>query len=189
MKPLDVFSLMGWIEANKHRLRPPITNETIYKGNDDLSSWSPAAPTPARITITTRLRSCSCSSRAPSRSGLWSMVRIGQSSYARERCSSAHPGSPTSPVRFADTYGLIIEKYREPHQKDAFIYYCESCGHKLYESYFELKDIVKQLPMVQNEFYSSESLRSCDQCSAVMALPPDWEQSVAAMAVDNPFAP
>ena len=35
MQPLDVFSLMGWVEENKEHLQPPIANETIFKGNDN----------------------------------------------------------------------------------------------------------------------------------------------------------
>src|SRR5215203_2821762 len=34
MGGLEAFSLQGWIAKNRHRMIPPIANETIFKGND-----------------------------------------------------------------------------------------------------------------------------------------------------------
>ena len=42
---------------------------------------------------------------------------------------------------------------------------------KLYEEYFELTDIVKQLPPVMEKFYSSETNRVCNDCGTVMQAP------------------
>lgn len=51
------------------------------------------------------------------------------------------------------------------------MWYCESCGEKLYEERFELEDIVSQLPPVMNRFFSSEKHRTCRICGAVMPKP------------------
>lgn len=187
MKPLDVFSLMGWVEENKHRLRPPITNETIYKGNDDFIVMVSGGPNTRKDYHYNETEELFLQLKGAIEIGL---VVDGEHRTVTVREGEMFlcpPRVPHQPRRFADTYGLIIEKYREPHQKDAFLYYCEECGHKLYESYFELKDIVKQLPIVQNEFYSSDTLRTCAECGAIMALPTNWEHSLAAMSVDNPY--
>jgi 3-hydroxyanthranilate 3,4-dioxygenase len=47
------------------------------------------------------------------------------------------PQTPHSPQRGAGTVGLVIEKVREEeeNEEDAFMWYCEKCGNKLYEEF------------------------------------------------------
>ena len=54
---------------------------------------------------------------------------------------------------------------------DAFMWFCENCEAKLHEKSFPLDDIVTQLPLVLDEFYSSKELRTCKKCAAVMEAP------------------
>jgi 3-hydroxyanthranilate 3,4-dioxygenase len=51
------------------------------------------------------------------------------------------------------------------------MWFCENCDEKLYEEYFELTDIVAQLPPVMERFYQDEHKRTCKKCGAVMAPP------------------
>ena len=81
------------------------------------------------------------------------------------------PRVPHCPQRPANTIGLVMERYREPHEKDGFIWICEHCGNKLYEEFVEVKDIVKQLPVVMEKFYTSKELRTCKSCGTVMEPP------------------
>lgn len=188
MKPLDVFSLMGWIEANKEHLRPPISNQTIYKGNDDFIVMVSGGPNTRKDYHYNETEELFLQLKGDIEVGLY-IDGEHKTVHVREgEMFLCPPKVPHQPRRFANTYGLIIEKYRQPHEKDAFMYFCESCGDLLYESYFDLKDIVKQLPMIQDTFYSSEELRTCKNCGDVMELPPNWNQSVQAMSEDNPFA-
>jgi len=53
------------------------------------------------------------------------------------------PRVPHSPQRPANTVGLVIERKRRPGELDGFMWFCENCGEKLYEEYFQLTDIVK----------------------------------------------
>ena len=78
---------------------------------------------------------------------------------------------PHSPQRPADTVGLVIERIRTPDEKDGFMWFCESCGEKLYEEYFTLENIVTQLPPIMERFYASEDHRSCKSCGHVMQAP------------------
>jgi hypothetical protein len=81
------------------------------------------------------------------------------------------PRVPHSPQRKANTVGLVIERYRRPQERDGFLWFCENCGNKLYEEYFELTDIVKQLPVVMQTLYGSQLLRTCQRCGTVMEPP------------------
>jgi len=83
------------------------------------------------------------------------------------------PQTPHSPQRGAGTVGLVIEKVREEaeNEEDAFMWFCENCGNKLYEEFAFVKDIVKQLPPIMERFYSNVELRTCSKCGSVMEPP------------------
>ena len=82
------------------------------------------------------------------------------------------PGkTPHSPQRGANTIGLVIEKKREAHEMDAFMWFCENCGEKLYEQFMNVSDIVTQLPPVMAAFYADEHKRTCKKCGTVMQPP------------------
>jgi len=81
------------------------------------------------------------------------------------------PRVPHSPQRFANTIGLVVERKRLPHEQDGFQWYCDNCGHLLYEEFIKLEDIEKDLPPVFDRFFSSEAHRTCSRCGTVMPAP------------------
>ena len=74
------------------------------------------------------------------------------------------PKVPHSPQRFADTVGLVIERKRLPDEKDGLLWFCPKCNSKVYEEYFELKNIEKDFPPVFERFFGSEENRTCPEC-------------------------
>jgi 3-hydroxyanthranilate 3,4-dioxygenase len=80
-------------------------------------------------------------------------------------------GVPHSPQRGPNTVGLVIETKRPSQMKDAMLWFCESCGHKLYEEKFYCANIVNDLPRIMKAFYADETLRTCKKCKSVMAPP------------------
>jgi len=78
---------------------------------------------------------------------------------------------PHSPQRKANTIGLVVEQKRNPNDIDALEWYCENCNNKLYREEFALKNIVTELPVLMNKFYSNEDLRTCKSCGSVMEPP------------------
>lgn len=81
------------------------------------------------------------------------------------------PRTPHSPQRPENTVGLVIERKRTTAELDAFMWFCESCGHKLYEEFLPLTDIVTQLPPIFERYYNDVDHRTCPQCGAVMQPP------------------
>lgn len=73
-----------------------------------------------------------------------------------------------SPRRPANSIGLVIERKRGSDELDGFLWYCESCGRKLYGEYLNLSDIVSQLPAVFDRFYGQEENCTCKQCGTKM---------------------
>ena len=81
------------------------------------------------------------------------------------------PKVPHSPQRFDNTVGLVVERKRREGELDAFQWYCDECSELLYEEYFQLTDIVKQLPPIFEGFWNNNTARSCKSCSAYLEKP------------------
>jgi 3-hydroxyanthranilate 3,4-dioxygenase len=79
---------------------------------------------------------------------------------------------PHSPRRPAGSVGLVVERRREPHERDGFSWYCEQCGHQLYYETLAVSDIERQLAPLFERFYASQNLRTCKVCGLVQQ-PPD----------------
>jgi 3-hydroxyanthranilate 3,4-dioxygenase len=165
------FNLKAWIDEHRHLLKPPVGNQQVYKANDDYIVMVVGGPNARKDyhynegeelflqiegDMVLRIVEDGKPVDIPIREGDMFLLP---------------PKVPHSPQRPANTVGLVIERYRSDAEKDGFLWFCEGCGHKLYEEYFALTDIVKQLPAVMQTFYGSEALRTCQQCGTVMQPP------------------
>ncbi len=81
------------------------------------------------------------------------------------------PRVPHNPIRFKNTIGLVMERKRRNGEKDGLLWFCEKCNNKLYEEYFDLKDITNQFQSVFQTFYSSKEHRTCTACGHEMQPP------------------
>lgn len=81
------------------------------------------------------------------------------------------PRTPHSPQRPANTVGLVIERKREQKELDAFMWFCENCGEKMYEEFLPLTDIVTQLPPIFERYWNDLEHRTCKKCGTVMQPP------------------
>jgi 3-hydroxyanthranilate 3,4-dioxygenase len=90
---------------------------------------------------------------------------------------------PHSPQRRAHTVGLVIERHRRTGELDAFEWYCESCGHRLYREEMQLSSIVKDLPPAFERYEASVHNRTCKHCGWVM--PTRAESKAAAAAAST----
>jgi len=165
------FNLKKWIDDNRHMLKPPVGNQQVYKGNEDYIVMVVGGPNSRKdyhyqdgeelfyqlegdITLKT--------------------IQDGKNVDVRIKEGDMFllpPHIPHSPQRGPNTIGLVIERYRKPTEKDSCQWYCENCNNKLYEEFFDLKDIVKQLPLTFEKFYSDVNLRTCKNCGTVMEPP------------------
>lgn len=165
------FNFQGWIEENRELLKPPVGNKQIYIDNDDFIVMVVGGPNARKDyhynegeelffqiegDITLKIIENGIPVDIPIKEGEMFLLP---------------PKVPHSPQRPAHSIGLVIEMYRHQDEKDGFQWYCENCHHLLYEEYFELTDIVKQLPVVMKTFYNSEELRTCDKCESILEPP------------------
>ena len=78
------------------------------------------------------------------------------------------PIVPHSPQRFSNTIGLVIERKRNKDELDGFQWYCDTCNNLLHQEFFQLVDIVKQLPPIFEKFWKSNELRKCNNCGSIL---------------------
>lgn len=167
----EVFNLNRWIDEHRDVLKPPVGNAQVYHDTDDFIVMVVGGPNARKDfhyneteeffyqvegSITLKIR----------KDGQTQDVVINEGDIYL--CPAKTPHSPRRP---AGTIGLVIEKKRSSEHTDGLLWFCENCGHQLYEEYFPLEDIVAQLPVVINKFHNSESLRTCDNCGTVMGVP------------------
>jgi 3-hydroxyanthranilate 3,4-dioxygenase len=165
------FNLHKWIEENRHLLKPPVGNQTIYKNTKDFIVMVVGGPNSRKDfhyneseelfyqvegDITVRIQGDGKIVDIP--------VKEGEIFLLPAK-------TPHSPQRGPNTVGLVIEKVRVGNETDGFLWFCENCDEKLYEEYLPITDIVSQLPPVMERFYSDESNRTCKKCGTVMEPP------------------
>ncbi|PYM32572.1 MAG: 3-hydroxybutyryl-CoA dehydratase [Candidatus Rokuibacteriota bacterium] len=81
-------------------------------------------------------------------------------------------GTPHSPRFAPDAYVLVLERTRRPDEHDRFHWYCRACGARLYEAVRQVGDYREDpVSRVYEEFYGSESHRTCARCGDVMPAP------------------
>lgn len=165
------FNLHQWIEENRHLLKPPVGNQTMYKNTGDFIVMVVGGPNSRKDFHYNESEELFYQVEGDV------VVRIQEDGKIvdipiKEGEIFLLPGkTPHSPQRGANTVGLVIEKVREGKEIDGFLWFCENCHAKLYEEYFHLTDIVSQLPPVMERFYSDVEKRTCKECGAVMEPP------------------
>lgn len=163
------FNLFQWIENNKDLLKPPVGNKNLYVDAGDYIVMVVGGPNARKDyhyneteelffqiegEITVKTQQDGKCVEIP--------LKAGEMFLLPARV-------PHSPNRAKNSIGLVIERVRKgTNMKDGLMWFCESCNHKLYESYFPLLDIEKDFLSVFKTFYNNESLRKCDACGAVM---------------------
>jgi len=77
---------------------------------------------------------------------------------------------PHSPIRYADTIGLVIEQKRPPSSLDRLRWYCQSCGNRVHEVAFHCVDLGTQIKDAIKGFEGNARARKCPHCGTVCAL-------------------
>ncbi len=164
------FNLQRWIEENRDLLKPPVGNKNLYVKAGDFIVMIVGGPNARKDyhyneteELFYQLEGNIC-------------VRIQENGKPVD--INLGPGdmfllpgkTPHSPMRTEGSIGLVIEKIRGEKEKDGLLWFCDNCNNKLYETYFSLTNIENDfLPRFQ-EFYESESLRTCNSCGTIMEV-------------------
>ncbi|HEY7886870.1 MAG TPA: 3-hydroxyanthranilate 3,4-dioxygenase [Steroidobacteraceae bacterium] len=170
MKPLQAFNLHRWIDQHRHVLQPPVGNKRVFEDGDFIimviggpNSRQDYHVDPGQEffyqlegDIVLRTMQGGRPVDVPIRQGEVLLIP---------------PNLPHSPQRPANTVGLVVERRRNPGERDGFQWYCARCGKLQYEEFIELTDIEKQLPPVFERFHASKERRTCPHCGGVLEPP------------------
>jgi 3-hydroxyanthranilate 3,4-dioxygenase len=167
MESLHAFNFREWIEANRALLKPPVGNKRVFRDGDFIIMvvGGPNARKDYHVD--------------PGQEFFYQLegdmvlktMQDGRQVDVPIRAGEVlliPPGLPHSPQRPANTVGLVIERTRRAGELDGFQWYCERCGHRLYEEFFPLTDIEKQFPPVFDRFFANLQKRTCARCGTVM---------------------
>lgn len=165
------FNLNNWIEENRHLLKPPVGNQCVYKDAGDFIVMVVGGPNSRKDFHFNESEELfyqlegDIVVRVVDEGKIVDMpIKAGDMFLLPARV-------PHSPQRTEGSVGIVVEKKRENKEIDGFLWFCENCNEKLYEEFFELTDIVKQLPPVMERFYADEEKRTCKNCGHVMQPP------------------
>ena len=164
------YNLKAWIDENRHLLKPPVGNKMVWQDSEFLVMvvGGPNRRKDFHVEdgeeffyqvegdITVRVME----------DGGPRDIQIKEGEIF---LLPAHV--PHSPQRPAGSVGLVIERQRKVGELDHLRWYCEDCGEVLHDASFQLEDLASQLKPIIEQFYATESQRTCKKCKAVMQPP------------------
>jgi len=168
---LKPFNLNLWIEENRHLLKPPVGNKQIYLGNKDFIVMVVGGPNARKDFHYNNGEELFYQVEGTIVLKIINEGKIEDIEIKEGEMFLLPPHVPHSPQRGSNTIGLVIERYRSDEELDGFMWYCESCNNKLFEEFVMVKDIVNQLPIIMDKFYTSIDLCTCSNCGTIMQAP------------------
>lgn len=78
-------------------------------------------------------------------------------------------GVPHSPRRGEGSWTFVVERKRRPDERDLFVWFCERCGEKLYETFVRFDDPTDAVKIATDTIRSDVKLRTCRSCGEVLA--------------------
>ncbi len=170
---LAPFNLQKWIDDNRDLLRPPVSNKNLYVDAGDFIVMIVGGPNARKDYHFNESEELFYQIEGDI------TVRIQEDGKAKdiqikEGDIFLLPGNiPHSPMRGANTVGLVIERVRKGTDlSDGLMWFCDNCNNKLHEYRFALEDIERDFLSRFRAFYGSEELRTCKKCGHVMETDP-----------------
>jgi len=74
---------------------------------------------------------------------------------------------PHSPRRGEGSWTFVIERKRRPDEQDRFVWYCEKCGTKLYETTIRFNDPTDAVKRANDSMKTNKEMRTCPRCGEV----------------------
>ena len=165
------FNLQNWINENRHLLQPPVGNKQIYVENDDFIVMVVGGPNGRKDYHWEEGEELFYQLEGDIQVKIINEDGRPETIDIREgEMFLLPPRIPHSPQRPANTVGLVLERHRNPGEIDKLLWFCDSCGEKLHEAGFPLKDIGTQIKAAIEAYKADSTARTCTHCGAVMEL-------------------
>ena len=163
------FNFNQWIEDNQDKLKPPVANKNMYPLGKDFIVMVVAGPNARKDYHYNETEELFYQVKGDINVGVQIDGKAVNVPIKEGEMFLLPANVPHSPGRSEGSIGLVIERVRKgTDMKDGLMWFCEECNHQLYEEKFPLVDIEKDFLAVFKRFYSSEELRTCNNCGHVM---------------------
>ena len=159
-----------WIDEHRHLLKPPVGNQVVYQDTEFIIMVV-GGPNIRKDYHVNKGEEFFYQLEGDM------ILRIREKGKPRDipinegEIFLLSPNIPHSPQRFKNTVGLVVERKRYEGELDGFQWYCDECHVMLYDKYFPLTNIVKQLPPLFDAFWNNEDARTCKKCNAYLEKP------------------
>lgn len=165
------FNFKKWIDEHRHLLKPPVMNQVVYTGNADFIVMVVGGPNKRKDFHFNETEEFFYQLEGNIVVKIVEDGKVVDMNINEGDIFLLPARTPHSPRRPENSVGLVMEVKRPEGMNDGFQWYCESCGNFLHEEKLPVKDIVKDLPVVMEKFYSNLELRTCKKCGSVFEPP------------------
>ncbi|MFA7272580.1 MAG: 3-hydroxyanthranilate 3,4-dioxygenase [Crocinitomicaceae bacterium] len=166
---LAPFNLQQWINDNRDLLKPPISNKNLYVEAGDFIVMIVGGPNARKDFHYNETEELFYQIEGDILVKIQQDGKVVDVPIREGEIFLLPPKTPHSPIRGANTVGLVIEKVRRNSDyKDGLMWFCEKCNTPLQDYKFNLENIEVDFLSRFKAFYSSEEMRTCKNCGHVM---------------------
>ncbi|PYJ79729.1 MAG: 3-hydroxyanthranilate 3,4-dioxygenase [Verrucomicrobia bacterium] len=163
-------NLKNWIEENREKFKPPVSNRYLYDGRDFfvMVIKGPNARNDFHLVDSEEyFYQLKGDIKVRVREG----ERIVDHVVHEGETFFIPPNVPHSPQRPPDTVGVVVERRRPPGEKEHVIFYCENCGALVEDIHFDCADIVEHFSQAMLDFWNDDARRTCKKCGKKVEKP------------------
>ncbi|PYK70587.1 MAG: 3-hydroxyanthranilate 3,4-dioxygenase [Verrucomicrobia bacterium] len=163
-------NLTGWIEENRDKFKPPVSNRYLYDGRDFfvMVIKGPNARNDFHLVDSEEyFYQLKGDIRVRIREGdriVDHLVREGETFFIP-------PNVPHAPVRPPNTIGVVVERRRPPGEHEHVIFYCDNCGALVEDIDFDCGDIFEHFSQAMLDFWNDDARRTCKKCGKKVPQP------------------
>ncbi len=163
-------NLQQWIDQNREKFKPPVSNRYLYDGRDFfvMVIKGPNARNDFHLVDSEEyFYQLKGDIKVRVREGdriIDHLVREGETFFIP-------PNVPHAPVRPPDTLGVVVERRRPPGEHEHVIFYCDNCGALVEDIDFDCGDIVEHFSQAMLDFWNDDTRRTCKKCGKKVPQP------------------
>lgn len=162
------FNLQKWIDDHRDLLKPPVGNKNLYPEGTDYIVMIVGGPNARKDFHYNETEELFYQLEGDIKVNIQENGKLEEVIIKEGEMFLLPPRVPHSPIRPANTVGLVIERKRSKDMNDGLMWFCEKCNAPLKQYSFYLDNIEKDFIPRFKEFYTSEEMRTCKQCGHVM---------------------
>ena len=162
--------LKNWIEENREKFKPPVSNRYLYDGRDFfvMVIKGPNARNDFHLVDSEEyFYQLKGDIKVHIREG----DKIVDHIVGEGETFFIPPNVPHAPVRPPDTLGVVVERRRPPGEHEHVIFYCENCGALVEDIDFDCGDIVQHFSQTMLDFWNDDARRTCKKCGTKVPKP------------------